>query len=124
MAVSGVHAACHPGDSPRTGEKSHDPALVSAILRLFAEKEEWVAGPFWLIPRRHAILGGFHRRPSVTEQSVEGPDLSGRPTQEDEARPLRVSGFLSRPGPSAPGAFVVSGLPAVYPPQGGMYGQG
>jgi large subunit ribosomal protein L10 len=57
---------------------------------------------------RSATLDLFHRRPSVTEKSVEGPGLSGRPTQEDEAV------VLLRAPTICVGAFVVSG-PAIRP---------
>ncbi|SIP63977.1 conserved hypothetical protein [Mycobacterium tuberculosis] len=39
----------------------------------------------------------IHRRPSVTEQSVEGPGASRRPTQEDEAAPPARAGLVPRP---------------------------
>src|SRR3979490_2252323 len=47
----------------------------------------------------------IHRRPSVTEQSVEGPGTSRRPTQEDEALPPALAaGGSQRPvPPPAPG---------------------
>ena len=40
--------------------------------------------PFWLIGGPSATLIQFHRRPSATEKSVEGPGNARRPTQEDE----------------------------------------
>ena len=58
--------------------------------------------PFWLIGGRHATLDPFHRRPSVTEKSVEGPGLPGRPTQEDEAA------VYQRAPTVCVGAFVIS----------------
>ena len=58
--------------------------------------------PFWLIGGRHATLDEFHQRPSVTEKSVEGPGLSRRPTQEDEAV------VYQRAPTICVGAFVIS----------------
>jgi hypothetical protein len=59
--------------------------------------------PFWLIDGRSATLDQFHQRPSVTEKSVEGPGLSRRPTQEDEAA-------VNQRAPTiCVGAFVISG---------------
>jgi large subunit ribosomal protein L10 len=40
----------------------------------------------------------IHRRPSVTEQSVEGPGTTRRPTQEDEATSPARAGVSQRPG--------------------------
>ena len=73
---------------------------------------------FWLIGGRHASLDAFHRRPSVTEKSVEGPGLSRRPAQEDEA-------VVHQRAPTVcVGAFVISGPSDGHPPQGGMNGPG
>ena len=59
------------------------------------------AAPFWLIGEWHAILDPFHRRPSVTEKSVEGPGLPGGPRRRTRQ--------FSRPVPSASGRSSFSG---------------
>ena len=58
--------------------------------------------PFWLIRRRHATLDVFHRRPSVTEKSVEGPGLPGGPRR-------RTRQSVHQRAPTiCVGAFVIS----------------
>ena len=82
-------------------------------------------GAFWLIGGWRAILGGFHRRPSVTEKSVEGPGLSRRPTQEDEVVAFLRAPTILRRGVrhfSAPSCR--SAVNTRTHPRGGMHGQG
>jgi hypothetical protein len=68
----------------------------------FVQMEPWLPSPsgelFWLIAPVTLFWLPIHRRPSVTEQSVEGPGTSRRPTQEDEALPPARAGVFQRPG--------------------------
>jgi hypothetical protein len=83
--------------------------------------------PFWLIAQAALSLALIHRRPSVTEQSVEGPGTSRRPTQEDEALSPAVRRRISTPRPFCAGAFVVPRPFEVVTftgHLGGMHGQG
>lgn len=73
--------------------------MIGARLRNVARARK---APFWLIGGGSATLDPFHRRPSVTEKSVEGPGLPRRPTQEDEAV------VYQRAPTICVGAFVIS----------------
>jgi len=64
---------------------------------------------FWLTAPVRLSWLSIHRRPSVTEKSVEGPGASRRPPQEDEALTPAHAGVVHAPAASCAGAFVVSG---------------
>ena len=71
-------------DVRRTGRRRR---VISARSRPLSVRQRAEIAPFWLIGGRHAILDPFHRRPSVTEKSVEGPGLPGGPRRRTRQAP-------------------------------------
>ena len=84
-----------------------------------------VRAAFWLIGGWRAILGAFHRRPSVTEKSVEGPGFV--PAAHAGGRGscfLRAPAILRRGVRHFSAPSCRSAVNTRTHPRGGMHGQG